>query len=305
MNRGQKDDLRKLVEGDIFFDEPMGRYTSFGIGGSADVLIFPREVSELIEIISYLRYEQVPCFVLGKGSNLLVKDGGIRGAVISLIRFFRRIKQAGENKDCAMIEAQAGISLTELIDYCLKRGVMGLEFASGIPGSLGGGLMMNAGSFGGELGQVVKRVTIINGEGKIREKERNELSFSYRKLHLSKDAIILSALLELKTGAANKMAHKVKNLLVERRLKQPLKYKSGGSVFKNPPGFFAGKIIDETGLKGLKMGDAMVSDHHANFIVNLGEAKAGDVILLMERVQREVYERKGIKLEPEIKVIGE
>jgi UDP-N-acetylmuramate dehydrogenase len=305
MNRRQKDEFQKLVEGNIFFDEPMSKYTSFGIGGKADAIISPGDVEELIRAVVYLQKERIPYFILGKGTNILVKDGGIRGAVISLIKYFRKIKEVEEEKDYVLIDAQAGVSLAELIRFCIQKGLSGLEFASGIPGSLGGALIMNAGSFGGELGEVVERVVMLNGRGKTGEKKKGELSFSYRRLHLPRETIILSAILKLKKASKEKVAAQVEALFEKRKLKQPLKFKSGGSIFKNPQGDFAGKLIEEAGLKGLQIENTMVSDLHANFIVNLGEARAKDIISLIEKVQREVYQRKGIKLEPEIVIAGE
>jgi len=305
MNTRQKDELKKLVTRDIYFDEPLNKFTSFGVGGKAEVLIFPEEMAELKKIVSYLKQEKIACFILGKGTNVLIKDEGIKGAVISIIKSFRNIEVTEKEKDCVTIDAQAGASLAELIKFCVQRGFSGLEFASGIPGSLGGGLAMNAGSFGGELGEIVERITLINGHGEMREMKKEKLSFSYRELRLPREAIVLSVLLRLKKARGKKVSDLVKKLWAERKSKQPLGFKSGGSIFKNPEGFFAGKLIEGAGLKGFRIGDAMVSDRHANFIVNMGKARSKDIISLMEMIQKEVHQKNGIKLEPEIIIAGE
>jgi len=300
MTRDYKKETLGLIEGRVLFDVPMKRFTSIRVGGPADVLLFPKNVDELKKIIRHARRGRVPTLVLGKGTNLVVKDKGVRGWVISLTQGMRKVRMNGE-----VAEAEAGLSLQRLVQFSIERGLTGLEPFVGIPGTVGGGLAMNAGAWGVELKDIILSVTFLDDSGKVIERSRAELGFSYRGLNLPPSWVILRGRFHLKKGRREEIFERVASYSEMRKRTQPLDYPSAGSVFKNPKEGPAGKWIEEAGLKGLRMGQAMVSDRHANFIVNLGRARAEEVIGLMECVESKVYERKGISLEREVKVVGE
>jgi UDP-N-acetylmuramate dehydrogenase len=238
--------------------------------------------------------------ILGKGTNLIVRDKGVRGWVINLTQGMKKISMDGE-----VVEAEAGLPLQRLVQYSIRKGLTGLEPFSGIPGTVGGGLAMNAGAWGAELKDVLLSMTFMKGDGEIVERPRSRLRFSYRGLSLPPSWIILKGRFRLKKGKKEEILERVKSYSVMRKRRQPLNYPSAGSVFKNPKEGPAGKWIEEVGLKGFRIGQAMVSHRHANFIINLGKAKAEEVIHLMEFIEKKIYEEKGISLEREVKVVGE
>lgn len=289
-----------MIEGRVVFDAPMKRYTSLKVGGPAECLFFPKDVNELRKVIRHARRKRIPVFILGKGTNLIVRDGGIRGWVVSLTKGMRKIKMDEE-----VLEAEAGCSLQQLVRFSVQKELAGLEPFFGIPGTVGGGLAMNAGAWGAELKDVVQSVTLMKEDGEIVERPRSRLRFAYRDLVIPPSWIILKGRFSLKAGKKEEILERVKSFLETRKRTQPLDYPSAGSVFKNPEEGPAGKWIDETGLKGFRIGQAMVSDRHANFIINLGKTTAEEVLRLMEWVERRVYEEKGISLEREVKVVGE
>ena len=300
MRRDYKKEAQGLIKGRVLFDAPMRKYTSIKVGGPADSLLFPKNVEELRKVVRYAKRRKIPFFILGKGSNLIVKDKGIRGWVISLTQGMKKAQMEGN-----VITAEAGLSLQRLVQFTVLKGLTGLEPFFGIPGTVGGGLAMNAGAWGAELKDVLLSVTLMKEDGEIVERSHSKLNFSYRGLALPSSWIILKGRFQLKKGKREEILERVKSYSEKRKKTQPLDYPSAGSIFKNPEEGPAGKWIEEVGLKGFKIGQAMVSDRHANFIINLGKATAEEVISLMEWVEKRIYEEKGISLEREVRVVGE
>jgi len=300
MKRDYKKWASGLIRGKVLFDAPMRQFTSMKVGGSADSLFFPRNVDELKKVVRYARRKKIPLLVLGKGTNLVVRDKGVRGWVVNLTQRMKKIQMDGE-----VVEAEAGLPLQRLVQFSIQKALTGLEPFSGIPGTVGGGLAMNAGAWGAELKDVLLSVTLMREDGEVVERSRSRLRFSYRGLVIPSSWIILKGRFRLKKGKKEEILERVKSYSEMRKKKQPLDYPSAGSIFKNPKEGSAGKWIEEAGLKGVRIGQAMVSDRHANFIINLGRAKAEEVIRLMEIVEKKVYEEKGISLEREVKVVGE
>jgi UDP-N-acetylmuramate dehydrogenase len=289
-----------LIEGRILFDAPLKHFTSMKVGGPADSLLFPKNRDELKKVVRYARRKKIPFLILGKGTNLVVRDKGVRGWIINLTQGMKKIEMNGE-----VIEAEAGTSLQQLVRFSVQKRLSGLEPFSGIPGTVGGGVAMNAGAWGAELKDVLLSVTFMKEDGEITERFRSRLRFSYRGLVLPPFWTILKGRFQLKKGKKGEIRERVRSYSEMRKRKQPLDYPSAGSVFKNPKEGPAGKWIEEAGLKGFRIGQAMVSERHANFIINLGKAKAEEVIRLMEFVERKIYESKGISLEREVRVVGE
>jgi UDP-N-acetylmuramate dehydrogenase len=297
-------ELTSLVKGKILFDECMDRHTSIGVGGRTDALVFPESVAELGKVVAMLRTEGIPVFFVGNGTNLIVRDDGFRGVIIST-KGLRAVRIETRGEDRAAILAEAGASLAEVVALTAKEALTGMEFCAGIPGSVGGGIRMNAGAYGSELKDVIESVSLLNGEGRIKSCRRADLPFEYRNLTLPEGACVLSGVFDLARGSREAVEGRIREILRTRTGKHPLEYRNAGSIFKNPKGMPAGKIIDEAGLKGARIGGAQVSEKHGNFIVNLGSATAKDICSLIEHVQKKVLEAKGIALEPEVKIIGE
>lgn len=289
-----------MIEGRVLFNVPMRQFTSIKVGGPADSLFFPKNVNELRKVIRYANRKNIPTLILGKGTNLVVKDKGVRGWVVSLTQGMKKVQMNGD-----AVEAEAGLSLQRLIQFSIEKGLTGLEPFFGIPGTVGGGLAMNAGAWGVELKDVVLSITFMKKNGEVIERSRPKLKFYYRRLVLPSSWIILKGRFQLKKGRKEEIFERVKSYSEMRKRSQPLDYPSAGSIFKNPEEGPAGKWIEEAGLKGFRMGQAMVSDRHANFIINLGKARAEEVINLMEWIERKIYEEKGISLEREVSVVGE
>jgi UDP-N-acetylmuramate dehydrogenase len=300
MSRDYKKGALGLIKGRILFDAPMRKFTSMRVGGPADSLLFPNDVDELRKVVRYARRKNIPYFILGNGTNLVVRDKGIRGWVIRLTQGMKKIRIDGD-----VVEAEAGLSLPRLVRYSIQKELTGLEPFLGIPGTVGGGLAMNAGAWGAELKDVVSSVTLMKEDGEIIERPRQKLHFSYRRLVLPSSWIVLKGKFQLEKGRKEEILERVESYLEMRQGTQPLDYPSAGSIFKNPKEGPAGKWIEDVGLKGFRMGQTMVSDRHANFIVNLGKATAEEVINLIEWVERKTYEEKGISLEREVRVVGE
>ncbi|MFV9567987.1 UDP-N-acetylmuramate dehydrogenase [Thermoanaerobacter mathranii] len=289
-----------LREGKLYLNEPMKRHTSFKIGGPADVLVVPNNRKELLEVIPLLKQENIPFFILGNGTNLLVSEKGIRGVVIKLSSLRNVIVEGNR------IIAEAGAPLSYIANVALVHELAGFEFASGIPGTLGGAIVMNAGAYGSEMKDVVEKVEVLDGEGNILILSNEEMNFSYRySIIHEKDWIVLRAWLSLAKGKYEEIKSKMEELNAKRREKQPLEYPSAGSTFKRPPGYYAGKLIEEAGLKGYSIGGAKVSEKHSGFIINTGNATFYDVLNLIEHIQKVVKEKFGVELVPEIKIIGE
>ena len=300
MNINDREEIRKLIKGRVLFNVPMKRFTSMKVGGPVDVILFPRNVGELKKVIHYARKKSIPVMILGKGTNLIVRDNGIRGWVINLTLGLKKIRAEGE-----VVEAEAGAPLQRLVQFSIQKGLAGFEPFYGIPGTVGGGLAMNAGAWGSELKEILLSMTLMKKNGDIVERPRSRLRFTYRGLVLPSKWIILKGRFQLKKGKKGEMVERVKSYSEQRRERQPLDYPSAGSIFKNPTRGRAGRWIEDVGLKGYRIGQAMVSERHANFIINLGNATATDVIRLMERVEKKVSEEKGVSLEREVKVVGE
>jgi UDP-N-acetylmuramate dehydrogenase len=300
MDRDYKKWTSGLIKGKVLFDAPMRQFTSMKVGGPADSLFFPRNVDELAKVVRSARRKKIPFLILGKGTNLVVRDKGVRGWVINLTQGMKKIEIDGE-----IVEAEAGLSLQRLVHISVQKGLTGLEPFSGIPGTVGGGVAMNAGAWGAELKDVLLSVTLMREDGEIVERSRSRLRFCYRGLVIPSSWIILKGRFQLKKGKKEEILERVESYSGMRKKKQPLDYPSAGSIFKNPKEGPAGKWIEEAGLKGFRIGQAMISERHANFIINLGRAKAEEVIRLMEFVEKKVYEERGISLEREVKVVGE
>jgi UDP-N-acetylmuramate dehydrogenase len=289
-----------LIQGRVLFGPPLKRYTSMRVGGPVDVLLFPADVDDVRRVVHRAREKSIPLLILGKGTNLIVKDQGVRGWAVNLTRGLRKMQREGER-----VDAEAGVLLQRLVQFSAQKSLTGFEPFTGIPGTVGGGLAMNAGAWGVELKDLVRSVTLMEEDGRIMERPRAKLQFSYRGLVLPPGAILLKARFQLKRGDREEIQERIASYSERRRRSQPLEYPSAGSIFKNPRDARAGKMIDETGLKGFRIGQAMVSERHGNFIVNLGKATATEIIELMEWVEKKVYEKKGISLEREVKVVGE
>ena len=289
-----------LTEDDLIQDEPMSRHTSFQAGGQARYFITPQDTEALKQVIALCRQEAVPYFILGKGSNLLVSDTGYDGAVIDLTRHLNKITVEKQE-----ITAQAGASLPVLSRVAMMHGLGGLEFAAGIPGSVGGGCVMNAGAYGGEIRHVLKEAQVLTQEGEILTIAAEDLALGYRtSCILEKEYIVLSCTYTLQPRETDLILADMKYYNSQRRLKQPLDKGSAGSTFKRPEGHFAGKLIQDAGLKGYQVGQAAVSEKHAGFVVNLGGATASDIWQVCQDVRRIVNEQFGINLEMEVKTLG-
>jgi len=292
------------IKGEVKYDEPLSLHTSFRIGGPADIFISPAGIGDLR--IIFQQAGETPVFILGEGTNLLVNDGGFRGIVISLKDSFKAVGGVTFSVDpaggeTALLTAGSGVKLSYLAKYAARHSLTGLEGLAGIPGSLGGALVMNAGAEGTEIGQLVKSLTRITRDGKTQGLKKSDLSFQYRKTAFPPgDGVIVEAELELCKGDRIAIQDTMDGYLRKRGRNQPLNRPNSGSIFKNPPGHTAGKLIEAAGLKGASVGDAAVSLKHANFIVNKGHARAGDVLKLIEHVQQVVKEKTGIVLEREI-----
>lgn len=286
---------------DYIFDAPMSEYTTFKIGGKADILIQPRSVEELLEIIESAEKCEVPITFIGNGSNLLVLDGGIRGAVI---KFGQNMAKTTVDED--VITAQCGITMARLASIAAENSLTGFEFASGIPGTLGGGIVMNAGAYKGELKDVIIEATALCEDGTIKTFNKDELEFSYRHSVFSNTKmLVLSAKIKLEKGNVEDIRGYMNELNQKRRNSQPLEFPSAGSAFKRPVNGYAAAMIDSAGLKGYAVGGAQVSQKHAGFVINKGNATAQDVVNLLNDVKEKVYAVHNTVLEPEIIVIGE
>lgn len=302
MTGDQKEKLKNLLEeSEVLFDEPMKLHTTFRIGGNAECFVRIQNIEELSALVEFCRREDLPFFFIGKGSNLLVSDNGIAGVVAT---FGDGMSDIIVKDD--MIIAEGGASLSAVASHALQKGLTGFEFAAGIPGSVGGAVRMNAGAYGGEMSQVVGWVRVLTPDGNIKTILGAHLEFGYR-TSILKDVpyIVLSCGIQLMPGDEKQIRITMLELGARRREKQPLEYPSAGSTFKRPEGYFAGKLIEEAGCRGLSVGGAKVSEKHCGFIINENDATAKDVSQLIEEVRKRVYENSGILLEPEIIFMGE
>ena len=285
----------------VLTDEPMKQHTTFKIGGPADYFLVPETGEEVGEIIKICRKTDTPYFILGNGSNLLVGDGGYRGAVIQVYRNMSAVTVEGTT-----ITAQAGALLSAVAAAAKNASLTGFEFAGGIPGTVGGAAVMNAGAYGGEMKDVLVEVTVMDAVGKIFTISAEKLELGYRTSVIKKAGyIVLEAKIRLKEGDQEAIRERMKELTIQRTTKQPLEYPSAGSTFKRPEGYFAGKLVMDSGLRGYQVGGARISEKHCGFVINAGDATAKDVRTLMDNVRDIVYEKYGVTLEPEVKFLGE
>jgi len=287
-------------KGTLQLDEPMVKHTSWRVGGKVDQLYTPADIDDLASFLSSLPTAE-PVMFIGLGSNLLVRDGGIRGTVISLKGSLSEISLLENN----VIRASAGVSCAKLSRFCHRNNLLGGEFLAGIPGLLGGALAMNAGAFGGETWSVIDSVTTIDMQGNIYVRSAEDYEVAYRSVKGPKDEWFVSADIRLTLGDGEAAAKNVKELLEKRNQTQPTGLPSCGSVFKNPQGDYAARLIEASGLKGFRIGGAIVSEKHANFIINSGNASASDIEKLMKLVERTVEQKQGVKLQSEVKIVGE
>lgn len=296
-----RDELITTVKpGNFRIDEPMSRLTSFRIGGPADLVVEVETPEELALTVEYCKKSAIPWFLFGRGSNLLVRDEGIRGVVLRLGKDFQYTKVEGRK-----LRAGAASALAVVAEAAARNGLSGLEFASGIPGSLGGAVFMNAGAYGSEMRDVVVEVDLYRPAKGFETLTNEEIKFAYRSSGLQQEeGIVLNVVLNLTPGDEEQIREQMSNFNLKRKEKQPLEFPSAGSTFKRPEGNFAGRLIEEAGLKGKRLGNAQVSPKHAGFIINLGGATAREVLDLIDLVRREVHKKSGIWLEPEIKVVG-
>lgn len=288
-------------EENVHTDEPMSRHTTFRIGGNADYFVKPGNADEVAAVIVVCREYNIPYFILGNGSNLLVSDDGYRGMIINIMDNMDSVTVDGR-----IITAQAGAMLVRVSVMARDKALTGLEFASGIPGTIGGAVYMNAGAYGGEMKNVVKTVRAIDEYGRIYELDSEKMDFSYRhSIVEERKLIVLEVTLELEHGSREAIDDRMKELAEARRSKQPLEYPSAGSTFKRPEGYFAGKLIMDAGLRGYSVGGAQVAEKHCGFVINKGGATASDVVELIRDVQHDVDDKFGVTLEPEVKMLGE
>ncbi len=280
-------------------EEPLKKHTTFRIGGAAKYFFTPKNSTEIYDIICYCRENHMPYYILGNGSNVLFSDDGYDGAVINIYNSMNDISVTGES-----IYAMAGALLSKIAVTAKDNELHGMEFAAGIPGTIGGAMVMNAGAYGGEMKDIVSYVDILDIDGNIKKYSCEEMRFGYRKSIVSSDMVVVGAELKLQKGDRMEIETEMERLKQLRVSKQPLEYPSAGSTFKRPEGYFAGKLIEDTGLKGYRVGDAMVSEKHCGFVINCGNATCNDVKALIGDVQDKVFEKFGVQLMPEVKIVG-
>lgn len=284
----------------VFYNEPLKKYTFTRTGGAAAMLVFPKDKNEASEVMQWLQSHHISTTILGNASNVIIKDGGISGAVV-MLNDMSHLEVKG-----TQIVAEGGVALIDVSKEAAKNTLTGLEFACGIPGSVGGAIFMNAGAYGGEVSEVVEYVEVITPEGKLKTYSKEELDFSYRHSYVQKTGdLVIEVGFRLTKGIQEEIDQKVAELTHLRQSKQPLEYPSCGSVFKRPPGHFTGKLIQDAGLQGHQIGGAQVSTKHAGFIVNIDHATATDYMNLIHYIQKVILEKDGVQLEPEVRIIGE
>lgn len=291
-----------LGQENVYKDELMKKHTTFRVGGPADWFVTPEEEEQVRDLVNVLRREKIPYYVMGNGSNLLVGDKGYRGVMIQICQKMNRIRTIDEH----VVYAQAGALLSKIAAEALTQKLTGLEFASGIPGTLGGAVMMNAGAYGGEMKQVLKSTLSLTVEGEFRVLPVEQMELGYRTSIFSRSGdIVLSAEIKLEPGNPEEIRAYMDELKEKRVTKQPLEYPSAGSTFKRPKGYFAGKLIQDAGLRGFQVGGAQVSEKHCGFVINKDNATAAEILSLIEQVSDKVEAQSGVRLEPEVKRIGE
>ena len=301
--------ISMLGAGNVRTGELMKTHTTFRIGGAADYYVTPQAEKQIADVIAFLKKSDIKYIVIGNGSNILVSDEGFRGVVVELgdgFSDYEFLQDSQDNSDEVLVKASAGMKLTRLGNQLAANGIAGFEFATGIPGCIGGAVRMNAGAYGGEFKDILVSAKVIDDEGVIRELSSDELELGYRTSIVAKsNMIVLEATLKLRKGEPDIIRNNISELAAKRRQKQPLEYPSAGSTFKRPEGYFAGKLIMDSGLRGYQIGGARVSDKHCGFVINAGDATAQDVVALMDHVTEVVREKYGVTLEPEVKFLGD
>ncbi|MEE9289023.1 MAG: UDP-N-acetylmuramate dehydrogenase [Bacteroidota bacterium] len=291
------EEIKKFLKGEIKLREPLAKYTSLRIGGAADCYLEPADKDDLVNVIRYVQRSEVPFFIIGNGSNVLISDEGYRGVVINLEARVNRLEVRGD-----IVEAEAGVRTPRLVDFCIQRGLQGVEMLVGIPGTIGGAVVINAGAHGGQISDYLVEVEVFR-EGEVIRVTKELGDFAYRRSGFVRD-VVLGAAFRLLKGNKEEMMRRRREFLVIRGKTQPLNFPNSGSIFKNPPGTYAAKLIEKVGLKGVRRGDAQISELHANFFINLGGAKATDVLELMRTAREAVFRKFDITLEPEVKLVG-
>ena len=294
-----KERLQGVIRGEVFAHEPLCQHTFFRIGGPAEAMAFPACLEDLKTLLKVARDEAIPVLILGGGSNMLVLDGGVEGLVINLSRSFLELSAEGEQVRCG-----AGVRTSRLLAFSAKVGLTGLEGVTGVPGTVGGAIRGNAGTPLGTISDHLDWVRLVESSGEERLLTREEMGIAYRNAALPPGAVVVEAAFTLRRGAPEEIRRTVSRLLVRRNLTQPVEVRSAGCIFKNPSGDFAGRLVEQVGLKGLLHGEAQISDRHGNFVVNLGRATAADVLWLVERAMAEVKAKMGVALELEIRIVG-
>ena len=282
-----------------FMNESLKKHTTYGIGGPADLMIFPKSKQDLIKVIEIINENKIQLTILGSGSNVLVSDNGIRGAVISLKNSLKQIEV-----DDNILYAECGTMLGKIVKHAVKNNLIGLENLNGVPGTLGGALIMNAGAWGGEISENLIHVEVINSKSEIQKIQKKDLNFSYRQSSFNKDDILLSAKFNLKKADKDIIKENFIEAQSGRKKSQPLNKRSAGSLFKNPKNNSAGKLLDEAGLKGFSIGDAKISEKHANFFINDGDASSRDMLMLIKKAHKEVKDKFNVNLSLEVKLMG-
>jgi len=299
-----KEALGNIIAGKILYDEQMSRHTSLNVGGKADALVFVENEGQIVQVVRRLKEKNMTFLPVGNLTNIIVRDGGYRGAIL-LMSGIKEINYQYTPEGCHLISAQTGAALAKVVSTATAYGLTGLEFCAGIPGSVGGAVWMNAGAYGKEMKDVIETVSFLNAWSEKKTLRREEISFGYRRSGLPPESIILNAQFKLEKGERTKIKEKISEIMQWRQEKHPLDLPNAGSIFKNMPGQPAGKLIEEMGMKGANVGAAQISLKHANFIVNRGKAKASDVLALIELIQSKAKKEKGVILEPEVIIIGE
>jgi UDP-N-acetylmuramate dehydrogenase len=290
-------DIQQFFRGHIAINEPMAKYTSMRVGGPADYYVEPADKKDLIEIVSYFEKNSYPYMMLGRGSNMIVSDDGIRCAALNIESCLSDVRLEGD-----LVIAEAGAHWSKFVDFCIQNGLAGVEMLAGIPGTVGGAVVMNAGARGGETADYLVEVEVFR-EGQFQTVKKADARFAYRRSGFEKD-IVLSASFRLPPGDRDELITRRREYILKRNTTQPLTLPNSGSMFKNPPGMFAAKLIEQVGLKGKRVGNAQISEKHANFTVNLGDAKASDVVTLIDLARRTVHQNTGVLLELEVKLVG-
>jgi UDP-N-acetylmuramate dehydrogenase len=291
------EEIKSFFKGQIRLSEPLAGFTTFRIGGPADYYLEPLHKEDVAQVIRYFRDNAFPFMIIGNASNLLISDEGYRGAVINLEYALGDVRKEGDT-----VVAEAGVPLARFVDFCVQRGLGGVEMLAGIPGTIGGAVIMNAGAYGGEISDYLKEVEVLRDSSVLWIK-KEEGGFSYRRSGFARD-VVLSARFQLPQKDKMELMRVRRELLIKRNLAQPVNYPNAGSIFKNPKGNYAAKLVEAAGLKGLRRGGAQISERHGNFIVNIANAKATDVLELIRTAQDEVLKKFNIKLELEVKLIG-